>query len=117
MSRTRSEGGATVVRLDAITPLPAFLSVVQISKSDIPVRPRLSLFLKESIVNGNSEVRALERDRRAGEGIPERYSSPKSSFASSTKLMRTTMLDPARPMKNMTSRRRIPKIARDMGRL
>ena len=32
---------------------------------------------------------------------PFPYSSPESSFASSKKLMRTTMLDPARPTKNI----------------
>jgi len=53
MSRTRSEGGATVVRVDAITDLPAF-SAVQLSKErNIAVRPGLSVCLNEDSVNEN----------------------------------------------------------------
>jgi hypothetical protein len=53
MSRTRSEGGATVVLKDAIRRVPARQPVVQISMSDIAVRPRLSVWPKCVAVNEN----------------------------------------------------------------
>jgi len=45
MSRTRSEGGATVVREDAIVEVPARVPAIQTPKSAITRRPAVSVCL------------------------------------------------------------------------
>jgi hypothetical protein len=101
MSRTRSEGGATVVLVDAIASLPASLPAIHQQRTNFPSALWLSLFPNHFLVNGNIE---LARKCRETMG----YSSPKSSLPSSKKLITTTTADPARPQKNKTSRTRIP---------
>ncbi len=51
MSRTRSDGGATVVRVDAITNVRLYVSAAQSPKGYCPVRPWLSLVLDDAEVN------------------------------------------------------------------
>jgi hypothetical protein len=56
MSLTRSEGGATVVREDAMVWAPVFEPAVDYPKSVIVVRPAVSLCLKQSGVNRNRRL-------------------------------------------------------------
>ncbi len=58
MSRTRSEGGATVVRVDAITNGPVNDSAVQCPESEIAVRPGLSVCLNQESVNENKYLQS-----------------------------------------------------------
>ena len=55
MSRTRLEGGATVVREDAIVRVPARWPTVQTRDSDIIAGPAVSLFLNRYRVNKKHE--------------------------------------------------------------
>jgi hypothetical protein len=64
MSRTRSEGGATVVRLDAIAMVPTRWPAISSYGSEITVRPALSIFLNRTRVNENNKTladRAVKR--------------------------------------------------------
>jgi len=57
MSRTRSDGGATIVRVDAITNAPAIcLCRSYYSEPTFPVRPWLSLVLVDTPVNKERET-------------------------------------------------------------
>ena len=53
MSRTRLDGGATVVRVDAIVRVPSLEPVLWNRESSTAARPALSLFPNESSVNQN----------------------------------------------------------------
>jgi hypothetical protein len=55
MSRTRSDGGATVVRVDAITDAPALLPL-RSKKGHFLVRPWLSLVLVYTSVNKETQT-------------------------------------------------------------
>jgi len=54
---------------------------------------------------------------KIGREFVDSYSSPNNSLKSSTKLIRTTMADPARPAKNIHSRNFIAMVAKIMSRI
>src|ERR1017187_9914897 len=114
MSLTRSEGGAKVVRVDAIAIVPAperaFLGCGCCNH-----RPHCDEFISKSrwsqwLRAGHGELRPQARDSGGS-------SLPKSSTPSSTKLMSTTTAEPARPAKNMISNSRIATITKSISKL
>ena len=103
MSRTRSDGGATVVRVDAITYRASeeYLPL-RVEKGSLS-RPPLAEFSSGRCGSQQLNGNACKYDRNPiVRGAL--HSSPNNSLKSSTKLIRTTTADPTRPTKNISSR-------------
>lgn len=105
ISLTRSEGGAANVRLDAISMVSARLPAFWSRGAEILAA------LAESISESISSQSECWPGATGGPKPPAHSSFPNSSLASSTKLMSTTTVEPARPRKNITSSTRIAKTA------
>ena len=64
MSRTRSDGGATIVRVDAIYKCAGMFLPLKLHRAHFLVRPWLSLVLLDTPVNKESQTLVNEMEKR-----------------------------------------------------